>query len=131
MPQSIAETENKEVEAPKLRSIHGDAFVMLLPLQSSVDFSDTDFRGSQGEFEVNLVGRNLVTEPGSLTVTGPTRVDGAEVTVEAVGAGAPVCGVDELGYPGIEVGEPMQTVSGYSGMEKQRNVTVTLYYLSL
>jgi len=61
--------------------------------------------------EVNPRGGNLVTEPGSLTVTGPTGVDGAEVRVEAVDAGAPVCGVDELGYPSIEVGESVQTVN--------------------
>ena len=60
MPQYIAETENKEVEAPKLRSIDGDAFVTLLPLQSSRDFSDTEFWGSQAEVEVNPRGGNLV-----------------------------------------------------------------------
>ena len=65
-----------------------------------------------------------MAEPGSLTVMGPTGVDGAEVIIEAVGAGAPVCGVDELGYPGIEVGASVQAVSGYSGMERQRSVTV-------
>ena len=44
----------------------------------------------------------------------------------AVGAGSQRCGVDELGYPGIEVGAPVQTVPGYSGMERQRYVIDTV-----
>ena len=124
MSRFVPETANKEVEAPKLRSIDGDAFVTLLPLRSSVDFSDTEFRGSQDELEVIPEGGNLVAEPGSLTVAGRTGIDGAEARGEVVEAGAQVCGVEELGYPGIEVGEPVQAASSYSGVERQWNVII-------
>ena len=65
---------------------------------------------------------NLVTELGILTVTGRTGIEGAEVRGEAVEAGAPVCGVDELSYPGIEVGEQVQAAFSYCGVERQRSV---------
>ena len=100
-----------QLKAPKLRSIDGDAFITLLLLQSRGDFSDTKVQGTQGELEVGPGGGNLVAEPGSLTVTRRTRIDGAEVRGEAVEAGIQACGVDELGYPGIEVGEPVQAAS--------------------
>ena len=48
----VPETVEKEVEAPKKRSIDEDAFVTLLPLRSIRDFGDTEFRGSQGHLEV-------------------------------------------------------------------------------
>jgi len=126
MSRFVPEIVDKEVqlEAPKLRSIDGDAFTTLLPLQSRGDFSDTEVRDTQGELEVGPGGENLVAEPGSLTVTGRTGIDGAEVRGEAVEAGAQVCGVDELGYPGIEVGEPLQAALSYSGVERQWNVII-------
>ena len=99
-----------------MRSIDGDAFVTLLPLRSSVDFSDTECWGSQVELEVNAKGGNLVAEQVSLTVTGRTGVVGAEVG--AVSAGTQRCGVDEFAYPGMEVGAPLQAVSGFSGRER-------------
>jgi len=101
--QKAPETVENEVEAPKKRSIAEDAFVTLLPLWSSRDFGDTEFRGSQGHLQVNP--KVEVTEPGTFTVTGPTEEVGAEVRDEAVNAGAPGFGVDEYGYPDIEAGD--------------------------
>ena len=61
-----------------------------------------------------------MTEPGSYTVTGHTGVGD-----EAVEVGAPVCGVDEVGYPDLAV-EPVQAVSKYSGDERQQSVIVVV-----
>ena len=63
-----------------------------------------------------------MTEPDSLTVTEHIGIDGAKIRGEALEAGATVCGVDELGYTGIEVGEPVQAASSYSGEERQQKV---------
>jgi len=61
-----------------------------------------------------------VTEPGSLTVTGPAGEVGAEVRIGAAEAGAPGFGVDEQGYPDVEVGgASVQAASEYSGVERQ------------
>ena len=119
MPRFVPETADKEVEAQKLRSIDRGAFITLLPLRSRGDFSDTEVWSIQGELEVGPRGGNLVTEPGSLTVTGHTGIEGAKVRDEAVEVGTQVCGVDELGYTGIEEGEPVHAASSYSGVERK------------
>ena len=75
----IPETVEKEVEAPKKRSIPGeDVFIEPVPLWSSTAIRNTRFRGSEGYLEDSCRdggGNVLVVGPGSLTVTGPTRVE--------------------------------------------------------
>ena len=58
----VPEIVEREVEAPKKRSIGEYAFITLLPLRSSRDFGDAEFRGSQGHLKVIPEGGgNLVT----------------------------------------------------------------------
>ena len=94
MPRFVPETRDKEekTEAPKIDSITDDEFITLLPLWPRGDASDTEVRGIYRELDPG--GGNLVTEPGSYTVTGHAGDEVVEV-------GTPVCGVDEVGYPGI------------------------------
>ena len=81
--RNILETVRREAQAPKKRSISGeDAFVTPVPLRSSRGFGDTRFRSSGGHLEDSCSeggGSLLVTELGSLTVTGLT---GEEVAAE-------------------------------------------------
>ena len=85
----VPETVEEEVEAPKKRSIPGeDVFIEPIPLWSSTAIRNTRFRGSEGHLEDSCRdggGNLLVAGPGSLTVTGPTRVEvGAKGKLGAV-----------------------------------------------
>jgi len=109
--QYVPETEEKEVNAPKCEGISGeDAFIAQVPLRSDGDFGNARSRGRLGHLEDGCPeggGNLLVSEPGSLTVTGLARV--------VIGAEG------KLGTVSVEVG-PQKFGVGKTSYRRRRSI---------